>query len=173
MLTAMTAKIFHRFTSLKRDKPVDVELQYRQACQKWEYHTLVGGELLSIGEYHAALDHFQQSWQVAAKQLSNEHCTAEGREIFLGYFSLAILNVSYLLELQNKTDQLEKVLSDGHFRLLGLMTNHQEADHFRHEARRQAQKLLAKLSDLLNFQGRTQVADSLWEEFGRIQLKLQ
>lgn len=144
----------------------------QQSLQCWEYHTLLGGELLSIGEQEAALDHFQQSWQVANRQLKDLALSEPNRGQFVDLFALAVMNVCYILHLQGKSEQLEKILSDGHFRLLAMMSNQGEPTGLRHLAQCQAKQLLKELTSFLSRQGRNKVADSLQNEFSRLELSL-
>jgi tetratricopeptide (TPR) repeat protein len=133
---------------------------------EWEYATCKGSELYQQKDYKTAILMFEQALKVAMVGLDNQQKQGQ----FMHYYTLASMNLAHALNTYKKQPQSERVLSDAHFNLLSLMVDQNKPSSFRQEARSQAEVLLNLLKKYLTSMGKTNVAESLEEEFYRLKV---
>lgn len=145
--------------------PATVE-QLQKMLEDWEYSTCKGSECYSQNELKDAIFYFENALSCAQSGLSSHHKTS----IFMQYYSLASINLAHALIANKDKKQSEKALSDAHFNMLELMLDKKHSRSFRREAKQQAKLLLVNLKRYLINIGKNQVAESLEDEFFRLEL---
>ncbi len=138
----------------------------QQLLEDWEQATCKGSECYNQKQYELAIKQFEIALTAALAGLE----TQKKQKLFMHYYTLASMNLAHALNTYKKQPQSEKVLSDAHFNMLSLMVDKNKPSSYRQEARSQAEVLLNLLKKYLTSMGKSNVADSLEDEFYRLKV---
>jgi hypothetical protein len=140
--------------------------QAKKMLEGWEYSTCRGSECYSQYKFKEAILHFKNALHYAQSGLEGGY----KRTVFMKYYSLASMNLAQALTAYEKQSQSERILSDAHFNMLSFMMDKNQTKIFRREAKQQAKLLLSSLKIFLIHMGKNKVAESLEDEFYRLEV---